>query len=117
MEAAEKTGKPTVLIYRRSEKRQVDLDDAQLEEKRRQYKGVEAFFAQFTNTDGSLRQSYKPYASASEFADKLERELRELIQVQLDALPEDVPAKNEGSSAPITRDPTHPQLSGAGGPR
>ena len=108
MEAAEKTGKPTVLVYRRSEKRQVDLDDAQLEEKRRQYKGVEAFFAQFTNTDGSLRQSYKRYASPSEFADQLERELRELIQVQLDVLPKHPPppAKNEGSSAAVTRDPT-----------
>jgi len=52
-----------------------------------------------------LRQSYKPYASPSEFADKLERELRELIQVQLDALPKDAPAKNEGSSAAVTRDP------------
>ncbi|MDQ3566168.1 MAG: SUMF1/EgtB/PvdO family nonheme iron enzyme [Pseudomonadota bacterium] len=105
LEAAEKTGKPTVLVYRRSEKRQVDLDDAQLEEKRRQYKGVEAFFAQFTNTDGSLRQSVKPYASPSEFADKLERELRELIQVQLDALPRDAPPPAKGSSA-ATRDPT-----------
>lgn len=60
MEAAEQTGKPTVLVYRRSEKRQVDLDDAQLEEKRRQYKGVEAFFAQFTNTMALCARATSP---------------------------------------------------------
>jgi hypothetical protein len=108
MDAAKRTGKPTTLVYRRTEEPKIGLGDRDLDEKHRQYRGVEAFFAEFTSADGSLRQSYTPYGSPSEFADKLERALRELIQVQLDALPKEAPAplKNETSAAAITRDTT-----------
>lgn len=102
MDAAKRTGKPTVLVYRRTEEPRIGLGDHGLDEKHRQYKAVEAFFAQFTNTDGSLRQSYTPYGSPSEFADRLERELRELIQVRLDALPKDTPGYGKlGASSDV----------------
>ena len=108
MDAARQTSKPTVLVYRRTEEPRVGLDDPEHDEKAQQYKAVKALFANFTNADGSLRQSYKTYRSPSEFEDLLERELRELIQVQLDALPKYAPAptKNEASSAAIARDST-----------
>jgi formylglycine-generating enzyme required for sulfatase activity len=106
VDAAKRTGKPTTLVYRRTEEPKIGLGDRNLDEKHRQYRGVETFFAEFTSADGSLRQSYTPYGSPSEFADKLERALRELIQVQLDALPKEAPAptKNDASEAAIARD-------------
>jgi hypothetical protein len=108
MDAAKRTGKPTTLVYRRMEEPKIGLGDRDLDEKRRQYKAVQTFFAEFTSADGSLRQSYTPYGSPSEFADDLERALRELIQVQLEALPKDVRAllKDDASEAAIARHTT-----------
>ncbi|MFH0344092.1 MAG: ATP-binding protein [Chromatiales bacterium] len=106
MDAAKRTGTPTVLVYRRTEEPRIGLGDRDLDEKHRQYQAVETFFAQFTNPDGSLRQSYTPYGFSSEFADKLERALRELSQVSLDALPKDAPAPTKNDAAAIARDAT-----------
>jgi len=108
MDAAKRTGKPTTLVYRRTEEPKIGLGDRDLDEKHRQYKAVQTFFAEFTSADGSLRQSYAPYGSPSEFADNLERALRELIQVQIEALPKDAPAplKDDASEAAIPRDTT-----------
>ncbi|MGH8608136.1 MAG: hypothetical protein ACREX9_12160 [Gammaproteobacteria bacterium] len=108
MDAAKRTGKPTTLVYRRTEEPKIGLGDRDLDEKHRQYKAVQTFFAEFTGADGSLRQSYAPYGSPSEFADNLERALRELIQVELEALPKEapVPLKDDASEAAIARDTT-----------
>ena len=108
MDAAKRTGKPTTLVYRRTEEPKIGLGDRDLDEKHRQYRGVETFFAEFTSADGSLRQSFTPYGSPSEFADKLERALRELIQVHLEAHPKEAPAraKDDASEAAIARDTT-----------
>jgi hypothetical protein len=47
--------RPQVLLYRRTEKPTIALDDPQWEDKRAQYARVAAFFAQFRNSDGSLK--------------------------------------------------------------
>src|SRR5262249_23708633 len=39
--------KPEVLVYRRTDKRHVSIDDPELDDKRRQWASVEAFFASF----------------------------------------------------------------------
>lgn len=100
MDAAKQTSKPTVLVYRRTEEPRVGLDDPEHDEKAQQYKAVKVFFTNFKNTDGSLRRSYKTYRLPSEFEDLLERELRELIQVQLDALPKEAPATARDYAVP-----------------
>jgi hypothetical protein len=84
-------GKPSVLLYRRNEEPRVGLDDPGHDEKTRQYKAVKAFFSEFKNADGSLNMSYQTYDSPSDFERLLERELRELIQVRLEALPKSQP--------------------------
>jgi formylglycine-generating enzyme required for sulfatase activity len=86
IEAAQKQdGRPTVLVYRRKEVPNISLEDPEREERIRQYEAVKAFFATFRAPDGSLHRSYETYDSPSAFADRLERELRELIASRLEA--------------------------------
>ena len=70
---------PTVLVYRRTEKPKVELDDPDFDEKRAQFKAVNDFFARFRNPDGSLKGAFKEYATADEFKELLSKELHELL--------------------------------------
>jgi hypothetical protein len=54
--------RPKVLIYRRTEKAKVELDDPKLADKLAQFQRVEAFLAQFRNADGSLKGEVNAYA-------------------------------------------------------
>ncbi len=112
--AQKQDGRPTVLVYRRKEVPNISLEDPEREEKIRQYEAVKAFFATFRAPDGSLHQSYETYDSPSAFADRLERELRELIASRLEAesgwepgatpfneFP--VPAESDGSTEALWR--------------
>ena len=81
-------GRPTVLLYRRDEEPDVGMKDPQRDEKIRQFEAVEAFFAGFRDADGSLRRSFKTYAGPSQFSDRLEADLRELIAPRLPPEPQ-----------------------------
>ena len=70
--------RPSVLVYRRTEKPRVDLDDEDYPEKLAQYQRVKRFFDRFSNLDGSLAAGVNAYATTDEF--------RQLLQQNLDAL-------------------------------
>lgn len=76
---AQQTGRPFVLVYRRTEEPKISLEDAELTEKVTQYRRVKSFFESFKNPDGSIRQGYNAYAAPSEFEDIFELHLRKLI--------------------------------------
>jgi hypothetical protein len=71
--------KPEVLVYRRTERPKVDLDDDDYSEKLAQYQKVKSFFAQFRNTDGSLIGGINEYAAPDKFKALLRQHLDELL--------------------------------------
>ena len=77
--AFKEQGKPEILVYRRTEKPLVSIDNPQLDQKREQYERVEAFFASFANADGSIRQGYNRYTTPDHFREQFESHLRALI--------------------------------------
>lgn len=85
MQAAEREGTPTVIVYRRTEKVLLDPSDTDFPKKLEQWQHVEAFFKSFSNPDGSIRHSYNPYASPDEFREQFEHHMREVIGRLLDA--------------------------------
>ncbi len=82
--AAQKTGRPFVVVYWRMDTPKVDLDDPDLEEKIVQRGRVKAFFDSFVNPDGSIRQGYNSYTSPTEFGDIFELHLRKLVARLID---------------------------------
>ena len=90
LEAAQKSGKPDVLVYRRKKAPAVDLDDLQRDDKIRQWNLVESFFSEFRNPDGSFKRFYKPYDEPSDFKDQLDWDLRDIIAKYLEAHPPDL---------------------------
>ena len=83
--ARQSGGKPLVLLYRRSQKLQIDADDTEFELKREQYRRVGQFFDSMKNIDGSIRYSVEPYSTPEEFRTKLERHLHHYAKKLLDA--------------------------------
>jgi formylglycine-generating enzyme required for sulfatase activity len=95
LEAAQKTGKPDVLIYRRKKPPDVNLADPERKEKERQWDLVEEFFSEFRNPDGSFKRFYKPYEEPSDLEKELDQDFRDLITKYLEAHPlnkDEVPA-------------------------
>ena len=84
LEAAEKQGKPEVLVYRRTEKIVLDPDDSAFDEKSRQWKLVKQFFHEFENPDGSLRRGYNSYPTPDAFREQLNLHLRALVRELLE---------------------------------
>jgi formylglycine-generating enzyme required for sulfatase activity len=80
LEAAEKYEKPAVLVYRRTEKINLDPDDPDFDLKSQQWRRVKEFFQSFTNPDGSLRGGYNPYLAPEEFREQLNLHLRSLVR-------------------------------------
>lgn len=78
LRAAKATGKPLVLIYRRTEDVPFYPSDPDFDRKIEQWKRVSAFFAGFQNPDGSIRQGYNPYAAPDNFRADFETHLRKL---------------------------------------
>jgi formylglycine-generating enzyme required for sulfatase activity len=76
MEAARRSGKPDVLIYYRTEKPKIELEDPDLDIKRDQFAKVKAFLKSFENPDGSIRGSLTPYETPDSFRQKLEEHLK-----------------------------------------
>ncbi|HSP98982.1 MAG TPA: SIR2 family protein [Candidatus Dormibacteraeota bacterium] len=74
---------PTVLVYRRTTRVQIDPDDPALEEKLAQHRRVKEFFKRFQNPDGSLRGGVNAYDTPQEFRDRLRVNLRAFIEQRL----------------------------------
>ena len=82
--------KPDVLVYRRTEKPRVDLDDPDFDEKRAQLRLVQSFFARFRNADGSLAGGVNEYATPSDFKALLRQNLEEMLYRRLQPSADDV---------------------------
>jgi len=87
LRAAEQTGWPRVLVYRRMGVPSLQLEDPEFEEKTRQWKAVKAFFGEFRNPDGSFKGAYNEYDGPAQFRDKLEDHLKQRVKERLDAVP------------------------------
>jgi tetratricopeptide (TPR) repeat protein len=78
------SGQPFVAIYRRSEAPTLKLDAADSAERIQQWERVQAFFAAFTNSDGSINRGYNSYDTPDDFGKLLEMHLKVLIQQVLE---------------------------------
>jgi hypothetical protein len=72
-----------ILLYRRTEKPRLEIDDSDFEEKRKQYQLVQEFFKRFEGADGSLTGGYTPYQTVVEFKDRFRQDIEGLLR-QLD---------------------------------
>lgn len=81
--AADRCGRPRILVYRRTGKCLLDPDDDAFDDRKRQYDQVKAFFATFRNPDGSIRRGVNDYAAPADFGRDLALHLRSLIRVLL----------------------------------
>jgi tetratricopeptide (TPR) repeat protein len=92
-------GKPQLLVYRKTAKASVQLDDeAALMDRIDQKRKLDNFIANwFHHTeDGSLKAAFHPFESPSEFEQVLERHLRKMVQR---ALPDT--GRNEETAAAV----------------
>jgi hypothetical protein len=71
---------PQILVYRRTDKPIVALDDPNLDEKREQLRLVDQFFDGFGNPDGSCARGYNEYEIPDEFRTKLTHHLKDAIR-------------------------------------
>jgi len=78
------TGRPRILIYRRTEEVLLSPRLADFKEKVEQWERVQAFFATFNRADGSIRIPYNAYETPSHFGDLLEQHLRQVLAQLID---------------------------------
>jgi len=78
--AARADGRPTILLYRRTQEPQIGLLASDFEEKKQQYLHVEAFFSQFRNEDGSLSGGFATYETPEAFVKLLEQHVRATVR-------------------------------------
>lgn len=88
VEGFRKHGRPQLLVYRKTAKASVQLDDEaalldRIDQKRKLDAFIESWFHH--TEDGSLKAAFHPFATPSEFEQVLERHLRKIVQR---ALPE-----------------------------
>lgn len=84
--AKQQPGHPDIVVYRRTEKVLLDPTDPKFEEMLVQHRRVEAFFASFHNSDGSIRAGYNEYAHPDDFRELLNHHLSDLIQRRLNKI-------------------------------
>ena len=77
--AAKASGKPIILLYRRTEKVGYSPDDPEYEDKGRQWRHVQQFFSALVGEDGSLSGGYNAYESPSDFRDQFEQHLEAIL--------------------------------------
>jgi hypothetical protein len=82
-DALKATPRPDILVYRRTDKILLDVDDPDLAAKLAQREQIKQFFARFRSPDGSLRGGITEYDTPSAFADRLKKDLRELVAARL----------------------------------
>ncbi|MBL8160952.1 MAG: SUMF1/EgtB/PvdO family nonheme iron enzyme [Anaerolineae bacterium] len=86
VEASRKAdGLPLVVVYRRAGAPALQLDDPKFADKYEQWQRVQTFFADFTDSDGSIRQGYNTHTSTDDFSRQLEVHLKQLIRQVVDA--------------------------------
>ena len=73
------TANKPVLVYRRSDKLQVDLDDPEIEDKLAQKRRVDAFFDRFEDKGGTIRRAYSTYASTDDLLDRLRQDVERYL--------------------------------------
>jgi len=73
-------GLPLLAVYRRDGAPALALDDPDFNSKYEQWQRVQAFFASFTNADGSIAQGKNTYASPDDLERQIETHLKKLIQ-------------------------------------
>src|SRR5512147_762458 len=64
-DAANADPPPDILLYRRTEKPRIDIDDPEFDAKKKQHDLVNVFLARFRNPDGSFAGSVTDYVAAS----------------------------------------------------
>ena len=95
MSAAVATGgRPTVLLYRRNSRPEVDLEDPELPAKQEQYRRVREFFERLRNPDGSFRCGFHSYETPEQFRDLLDKHIQSLLRGLIDV---SEPVPDEGS--------------------
>ena len=104
---AERSGKPEILIYRRSEVPLVALEDIERTDQLEQWRRLQGFFADFRGPDGAVTRDFSLYETPSEFAQVLENDLRRRIYRLLDSL------KSEVVAIPSPGIPERPLWSGS----
>lgn len=77
--AAEASGLPLLVVYRRMEPAMVDLDAPDFQERSEQKQKVNEFFRRFSAPDGSIVGGINPYNTTDDFREKLENDLKVLI--------------------------------------
>ncbi len=76
LQASETTGKPVVLVYRRTARVPFNVEDADFDERVEQYKRVKEFFAEFRDpTTGAWLRSYTEYDTPDQFGELLKNDL------------------------------------------
>jgi len=83
--AAGATGRPDILVYRRTERCLLDPDAPDFEDKLRQWNNVRAFFEGFRNPDGSIRRGSNEYATPEDLRELFGNHMRTIIHRRLEA--------------------------------
>ncbi|ETX08084.1 nSTAND1 domain-containing NTPase [Candidatus Entotheonella palauensis] len=93
---------PEILVYRRTEDPPFTMRDPERDAKIEQFDRVERFFNEtFTGDSGSITGGVNAYDTPTDFKEKLETHLRELVERRLEAIPEPAPqADTAGVAAP-----------------
>lgn len=125
--AADATGKPLVLVYRRTEPPHFEAADPDVAERQAQFAQVQDFFAEFRDADGSLRGGLKAYEDARDFRRIFEEDFRTIAEAEISRLerevdgrlapevPAQLPVPASPTTTPVfvgptTRGPLRPQL-------
>ncbi|MEN8782222.1 MAG: hypothetical protein ABF292_14065, partial [Desulfobacterales bacterium] len=77
--AAQRSDRPKVWLYRRKQVPELNLEDPEFDEKRRQWQQVKAFFETMQGQDGSLTGGVNPYQTPDEFRRQFEQHLRDRL--------------------------------------
>ena len=83
LHASLQTGRPKVLVYRRTEVPSIALDDPKFQEKQDQWHLVKEFFASFRTSGGAIRRAVNSYDTPDAFEKKLTEHLREIVKALL----------------------------------
>lgn len=83
MQAYRKYGKPTVIVYKRTEDVAFNPKDHDFDDQVKQWRRVEAFFENFYDQDGSAKHGYNKYKAPDDFRSILTEHLRSIVQREI----------------------------------
>ena len=93
--ASKETGKPLVVVYRRTEEPSFKPSDSAFMHKYEQWQRVEEFFKQFNRSGGEAVGGYNPYETPDEFRQLFEADIRELLDTSLKMPTDETPVQEE----------------------